>query len=244
MTLKSFLIGMLASFGMAWMFVIAVPTAKMSQLAPVKMNAEEDAEFYQHRTSGRIRNGAEIYASNGCYACHTQLIRPTYLGRQIWRSDTAGVVNIQESVDTRRETSRDDYNGEAYAQIGLMRMGPDLSNFGYRAEAYAAQAGITAEQWVAEHLYNPRNSKIRLGKDGEILDMGWSNCPSQPQMFEEAPMNGQGDSLALASKTDDGQQIIPAEQARVLTSYLLSLKRDDTMPESMNYSPKKTKEDK
>ena len=131
---------MLASFGAAWMFVIAIPTAKMASLEPIKMNAEEDAEYYQRKHSGRSLNGAAIYAANGCYACHTQLIRPTTLGRQIWRDDAAGVVNIQEGIDTRRETSPHDYAGEKYAQIGLTRMGPDLSNFGYRAEAYAKLA--------------------------------------------------------------------------------------------------------
>ncbi len=242
MTLKTFLIGMLASFGLAWMFMIAIPVAKMGELPPVKMNDEEDAAYYQRKTSGRILNGAKIYASNGCYTCHSQLIRPTYLGHQIWRDDIAGVVN--EDGDTRRETSVYDYTGEKYAQIGLMRMGPDLSNFGHRAEAYAAKLGISAEQWIAAHLHNPRSNELRRGAQGEKIDMTWSNCPSQPQMFDEKEPIGQGDSLALAGKTASGQQVVPGEQARVLASYLLSLKRDDALPTSMDYSPKQPQESK
>jgi cytochrome c oxidase cbb3-type subunit 2 len=242
MTFKTFLIGMLASFGLAWMFMIAIPVAKMGALPPVKMNAEEDAVYYQRNTSGRILNGAEIYASNGCYTCHSQLIRPTYLGHQIWRDNIAGVVN--EDGDTRRETSVNDYAGEKYAQIGLMRMGPDLSNFGYRAETYAAKLGITAEQWIVTHLYNPRSNQLRRGAQGEKIDMTWSNCPSQHHMFDEVDLNGQGNSLALAQKTPSGQEIVPAEQARVLASYLISLKRDDAMPTSMDHSPKPQEESK
>ncbi|MBT8037102.1 MAG: cbb3-type cytochrome c oxidase subunit II [Verrucomicrobiae bacterium] len=242
MTLKTFLIGMLASFAVAWMFMIAIPVAKMGALPPVKMSAEEDAAYYQRQTSGRILNGAEIYASNGCYTCHSQLIRPTYLGHQIWRNDIAGVVN--EDGDTRRETSVNDFDGEQYAQIGLTRMGPDLSNFGHRAEAYAAKLGISAEQWIVEHLHNPRNSELRRGEQGEKIDMTWSNCPSQPQMFDAKDINGQGTHLALSQKTDTGQQIVPAEQARVLASYLISLKRDDAMPESMDHSPEPNDEGK
>jgi cytochrome c oxidase cbb3-type subunit 2 len=102
MTLKSFLIGMLASFGLAWMCIIAIPVAKMASLPAVKMSSEEDAEYYQHQTSGRMLNGAEIYAANGCYTCHSQLIRPTYLGSQIFREDVAGVSNADG--DSRRET--------------------------------------------------------------------------------------------------------------------------------------------
>ncbi|MBT8043326.1 MAG: cbb3-type cytochrome c oxidase subunit II [Verrucomicrobiae bacterium] len=238
MTLKSFLIGMFASFGLAWMCMIAIPVAKMASLPPVKMSGEEDAEYYERKTSGRILNGAEIYASNGCYTCHSQLIRPTYLGSQIFRKDIAGVSN--EDGDTRRETHYDDYAGERYAQIGLTRMGPDLSNFGHRAEAYAAKTGMTPEQWVVAHLYNPRNNSLKLGEQGEKVDMTWSNCPSQRQMFKKKDLNGQGDSLALDIDHEAMTQIVPQEEARVLASYLLALKRDSALPESMNYAPKET----
>ena len=110
MTLKSFLLGMFVSFGLAWMFVIAIPVAKMGNLDPVKMTDEEDAAIYQRKFSGRVKNGAQIYAANGCYACHTQLIRPTYAGHQIWRDDMAGVVDT-DGNDTRRETTHYDYAG-------------------------------------------------------------------------------------------------------------------------------------
>ncbi|MGJ8677561.1 MAG: cbb3-type cytochrome c oxidase subunit II [Akkermansiaceae bacterium] len=243
MTFKSFIIGMLISFGAAWMFVIAIPTAKMGSLAPVKMSTEEDAEYYQRKLAGRMRNGSEIYSANGCYACHTQLIRPTTFGRQIWREDIAGVI-LEDGTDTRRETSPYDYTGEDYAQIGLTRTGPDLSNFGYRAEKYAAAANMSAEQWVLQHLDNPRNSSIRIGPGGEKLNMDWSNCPSQPQMFTEVKIQGQSSELAIHVDHAKGTQVVPKEQARVLANYLLSLKRDDAMPESMNYAPKKLAESK
>ena len=133
MTLKTFLLGMLASFGLAWMCLIAIPAAKMSALPHVSMNdEEEDAPLYERKTAGRVKNGAEIYAANGCYYCHTQLIRPTYIGRQIWREDVAGVITRDDKgdveSDTRRETSYYDYDGEKFAQIGHARVGPDLSN--------------------------------------------------------------------------------------------------------------------
>lgn len=240
MTLKIFLIGMFVTFGLAWMCLIAIPVAKMAERAPVKMNDDDDAPLYQHGVSGRILNGAEIYQSNGCYTCHTQLIRPTYAGSEIFRKDVAGVKN--EDGDTRRETNSDDYTGERYAQIGLMRMGPDLSNFAYRAEAYAAKVDLTAEQWVFEHLYNPRNNEMRIGQNGEKLEMSWSNCPSQPQMFEAVPANGQDGVYALSARSEDGESIRPKEGAKVLTSYLLSFKRDDVLPASLNYGPQDEEE--
>lgn len=236
MTLKTFLIGMFASFGLAWLCMIAIPVVKMGALPAVKMSSEQDAIYYQHNRSGRILNGAEIYASNGCYTCHSQLIRPTYLGSEIFRKDAAGVSNADG--DSRRETHYDDYSGEKYAQIGLTRMGPDLSNFGYRAESYGAKTGMSAEQWVIAHLHNPRNSRLQLGEQGEKIDMTWSNCPAQLQMFDQKDLNGRGDSLAVDIDTKAMTQIVPGEEARVLTSYLISLKRDSVMPASMDHSPK------
>ena len=61
-------------------------------------------------------------------------------------------------------------------------------------------------------------------------------------MFKEQPITGQGDSLAL-SQTEDGDEIVPKEDARVLISYLMSLRRDDTVPDSMDFSPKKVSEE-
>ena len=243
MTFKSFIIGMLLSFGAAWVFIIAVPTTKMANIEPVKMSSEEDAELYRKKVSGRMLEGGKLYAANGCYTCHTQLIRPTTLGRQIWREDMAGVVNVQDNIDTRRETSVNDFTGEDYAQIGLTRMGPDLSNFGYRAKKYGDAVGMTAEQWVLAHLYNPRNSDIRLGEGGEKINLDWSNCSAQKQMFKKVPLNGRPHALAIkadCNKCDGEKQIIPTEQARLLANYLTSLKRDDAMPESMDYSPKQS----
>lgn len=224
MTLKSFLIGMLASFGLAWMCMIAIPAAKMSKLPAVRMAAaEEDSPYYERRVSGRLLNGAQVYASNGCYTCHSQLNRPTYAGTEVWIDDAAGMVD-EDGNDSRRETSVNDYEGEKYAQLGLQRVGQDLSNFGYRAERYAKEytaatkESMTAEQWLLAHLKNPRDGKLRRGEKGEVIDMSWSTCPSQPQLF------------------NDGR---PNEQADALVSYLLSMKRDDQMPDSMNYAKKK-----
>ena len=99
---------------------------------------------------------------------------------------------------------------------------------------------MTAEQWTIAHLHDPRNEKLQLGKQGEEIDMSWSNCPSQLQMFEEKDLVGQGDNLAINLNTEAMTQVVPREQARVLTDYLLTLKRDSALPESMSNAPKKT----
>ncbi|MGB0775034.1 MAG: hypothetical protein ACPG32_00830 [Akkermansiaceae bacterium] len=224
MTLKSFMIGMIASFGLAWVFIIAVPVAKLSALEPVKMNEDEDAPYYQHNYAGRVENGASIYAANGCAQCHSQLIRPEYAGQQLWKKDAAGIYIKDDAIDTRRETSFYDYEGEKYAHIGRTRMGQDLMNVGYRAETYAAAYSkatgetMSAEQWLMEHLKNPRNNELQRGNSGQSQEMAWSNCPAQHQMFNDAGH--------------------PTYQAKALVSYLMSMKHDDAMPASMDYAPK------
>lgn len=245
MTFKTFLIGMFASFGLAWICLIAIPVASMGERAPVKMNQDDDAPLYQRGVSGRLLSGAELYQSNGCYTCHSQLIRPTYAGQQIFRKQSvAGQFHVNkgendpiDDIDNRRETSYNDFDGEKYAQIGLTRMGPDLSNFAYRAEAYGAKVGLTAEQWIFEHLYNPRNNDIRLGSQKEKLDMSWSTCPSQRQMFETVDAVGQKGGFALSASADD-ELVLPKQDARVLAEYLLSFKRDDQLPVSLDHGPK------
>lgn len=251
MTLKTFIIGMFVSFGLAWMCMIAIPVAVTGAGATVKMSDDEDAAYYQHKSSGRLLNGAEIYNGNGCYTCHSQLIRPTYAGQQIFRKESVagryyksqGKDDPKEEIDTRRETSFDDYAGLKYAPIGLMRVGPDLSNLAYRVEDYATTVGMTPEKWLFEHLYDPRNEELRRGSNGEKINMVWSNCPSQKHMFKRVAKNGQGNSFAISKPCGkkhkkNNKVTIPDEEARVLVSYLLSFKRDDTQPDSLNYGKK------
>ena len=79
--------------------------------------------FYPKRT-GRVANGALVYAENGCYLCHTQLVRPTYAGNDLYRPDWGGLKADPDRGDTRRETNAYDFAGEKFAQIGVSRRGP------------------------------------------------------------------------------------------------------------------------
>jgi cytochrome c oxidase cbb3-type subunit 2 len=156
--------------------------------------------------------------------CHTQLIRPTYAGSEIWRDDWAGVKASADQAESRRETTVYDFNGESFAQIGLNRSGPDLSNIGRRVETYLQDSEGTSEEWFLMHLYNPR-----AGYEY------WSACPSGPQFFVERKKNGQGSPEALPVQARDGMEILPNAQARALASYLISLQKDDQVPYSLNY---------
>ena len=137
MTFRSFAFGLTASFGLAWLAVVIVPFFLMRTPKPVAFDEVADGKegIYHPKRAGRVINGAEVYSANGCYHCHTQLIRPTYAGNDLGRPDWAGLKGDEARGDTRRESNVFDYQGESFAQIGLNRLGPDLSNLGRRVEA-------------------------------------------------------------------------------------------------------------
>ena len=235
MTLKTFLTGLVVSFGVPWVLIIIVPSLAMNEIDPIPFNESEDGRegFYRPLRNGRITDGAKVYGANGCYICHTQVIRPTYAGSDVWRDDWAGLKATQDNpVDSRRETNAFDYQGESFAHIGLTRTGPDLSNVGLRIEAHAVEQGVSPEAWIYQHLYNPRS-----------YGRYWSVCAPQKHLFSVGRPKGQGSNNALPELTEDGEQIVPKAEAEALVSYLLSMKKNDLVPYSMNYRGDKKRAD-
>lgn len=232
MSFRTFILGLSASFGIAWLAIIVVPFIKMRNLAPIELNEATDGAtgiFFPKRT-GRVADGAQVYTENGCYLCHTQLVRPTYAGNDLYRPDWGGLKTDADRGDTRRETNAYDFFGEKFAQIGVARMGPDLSNLGRRVETiYAKDASPT--QWLFAHLYNPRQSP----------DHYQSTCPSFRFLFEEKAVKGQRSQDALSFVGTEDTEIVPTPEAKALVSYLLSLKKDQAVPAVLNFSPDKGK---
>ena len=254
MTFRQFAIGLTASFGLAWLAMVVVPFFKLRNPSPVSFEEGVDAQegIYHPKRAGRVANGANIYAANGCYQCHTQVVRPTYAGNDLGRPDFGGLKADPDRGDTRRESNAFDYIGLDYAQIGVTRLGPDLMNFGIRIseekrleikeerEQLAARTGGEAESvkqgeaegrartYVYKHLYNPRLFP-------ELKD--WSSCPSFSFLFETRKITGQKSEAALDVPTEDGYEVVPGDKARALVDYLMSLKHDDPVPASMNYAP-------
>lgn len=230
MSFRIFLLGLSASFGIAWLAVVVVPYFKMRDLAPITLTEATDGAtgvFYPKR-AGRIADGAEVYAGNGCYLCHTQVVRPTYAGNDLYRPDWGGSKSDPNRGDTRRETNAYDFFGEEFAQIGVMRMGPDLSNLGRRVESDYA-AGGDAAAWLYAHLYNPR----------DIPQLWKSTCPPHPFLFVKREIKGSPSADAIQGDAGDGYELIPGSDAKALVSYLLSLKKDQKAPAALDFAPAK-----
>ena len=230
MSFRTFILGLSASFGVAWLAIVVVPFIKMRNLAPVILDEATDGAtgiFYPKRT-GRIINGAQVYAENGCYLCHTQVVRPTYAGNDLYRPDWGGLKNDAERGDTRRETNAYDFFGEKFAQIGVSRMGPDLSNLARRVEASYPTG---ASKWLYAHLYNPRAEPLR-----------WkSTCPSLRFLFDVRKIVGNPSDDAIHLNGREDVEMVPNAEARALVSYLLSLKKDQKVPAALDFGPPKEK---
>ena len=227
MKFKAFILGLLVSFALPWLLAIVAPFSAMRTLEPVSYEGAEidggEGVFVSKR-AGRIDTGSDIYGAEGCYYCHTQLVRPTYAGSDLWRPDWGGLKKSADNVvDTRRETLATDYDGEKIAHIGVMRVGHDLSNLGRRLEFHLKDSTLTPADWLYLHLYNPRDTQpYRIGSQ-DIKEN--STCPSKGGLFTQISANLAGaDALDVAAPA--GQAIVPTDRARALVSYLISLKKD------------------
>ncbi|MEI8037723.1 MAG: cbb3-type cytochrome c oxidase subunit II [Verrucomicrobiota bacterium] len=234
MSLRTFILGLCASFGAAWLAIIVIPFFKMRDLAPVALVPATDAAagaagvFFPKR-SGRVADGARVYAENGCYLCHTQMVRPTYAGNDLYRPDWGGLKADADRGDTRRETNAYDFIGENFAQLGVTRTGPDLSNVGRRVEALDA-AGEDPAAWLYGHLFNPRDNP----------QLWQSTCPPHPFLFERREIKGSPSADALKVDAGANHEWVPDSDAKALVSYLLSLKKDQPLPAALNFAPKKS----
>jgi len=231
MSLRHFIIGLSVSFGLAWLAVVVIPFVKMRNLAPIALNEEEpDVKYFPKRT-GRVTNGAEVYAANGCYNCHTQVIRPTYAGNDLFRADWGGLKGDPDRGDTRRETNAYDFLGESFAHIGVNRVGPDLSNIGRRVEAIYAPENPA--RWLYAHLFNPRYE----------ADREKSTCPSFRYMFDEKEIGAglSNDAVTFSDGKSPGTEtteFLPNSDAKALVSYLLALKKDQPVATSIDFKKK------
>ena len=114
-----------------------------------------------------------------------------------------------------RYTVAQDYLRDQPVQWGSQRVGPDLANVGAR---------LPDANWHLIHLYNPRTT------------VKGSPMPRYGFLFEKRPVRGAKSPEALQFPEgfgpEPGHEIVPAEEARALVAYLLSLKYDTALFEA------------
>jgi cytochrome c oxidase cbb3-type subunit 2 len=151
---------------------------------------------------GLAAAGQRVYAANGCVACHSQQVR-------------SGASDVEKKLGPRPTVARD-YLREQPAALGRLRIGPDLTNVGLR---------ITDANELHRHLFAP------------TMIVRGSNMPSFRYLYKVRKISGQPSALAVQGLTapyapEDGYEVVPTDEARALVVYLLSLKRNYTLPEA------------
>lgn len=243
MKVQTFFTGLIATFGTAWVLVIAYPFFALKDQQAIEWEDKDGNPRQYSPTGPHSWLGAEVYRQENCQTCHTRVIRNSTAGSEVFR-DWAGHKYYDEDnnliADTRRESHPLDYRDKRYASMGSGRTGPDLINYGVRIEAEVARANkanqaaieagelkpFTAEELVYLHLYNPRKDVTA----SEQKD--WSNCPSNRHLFETKPAAGQGSIRALPIRTKAGRQIVPSSKAKALMNFLINSKHDQLLPKS------------
>lgn len=141
------------SFLLPWLFLIVIPFIGVSNAQQVAYGEDEEIEggVLAYPNMASLRHGAsdygrQVYAAEGCSYCHTQMIRPTYAGPDMWRPGWGGREEGEGGF--ARETHPMDYITEEFAPLGYQRIGQDLSNVGHR---------ITSRELMHRHLSDPKS---------------------------------------------------------------------------------------
>lgn len=197
--LSSLFVSIVFIFVSAWLgFVV------YSYLELGRMKSFEGSDgLLPPQLSGRTILGAQVYAANGCVACHSQQVRQTSMTH----------ADIERNWGKRPLVARD-YLREKTPFLGMMRIGPDLSNVGAR---------LPKSSWHYQHLYEPAT----VVKD--------SLMPSYRYLFKMQKIQGEPSSEAVPLSgpyaPKEGYEVVPTEDAKNLVAYLLSLQHDYTLPE-------------
>src|SRR5262249_28284459 len=128
--LQPLFLGIFGIFGLSWLGMTVVPNLQIGSLNP--QSDEEGTDIYPQPLSGMAARGAQVYAANGCFYCHSQQVRPDY-----------GGSDLDRKWGDRRSAPRD-YIFEPVVFLGTMRMGPDLANVWHRPAVQEAGAATPA----------------------------------------------------------------------------------------------------
>jgi len=127
--LQPLFLGIFGIFAFSWLGMTVVPNFQIGSLNP--QSDEEGTDIYPQPPSGMVTHGAQVYAANGCFYCHSQQVRPEY-----------GGSDIERKWGDRRSAPRD-YIFEPVVFLGKMRNGPDLANIGHRPEMQESGAAAS-----------------------------------------------------------------------------------------------------
>ncbi|MFN0069588.1 MAG: cbb3-type cytochrome c oxidase subunit II [Limisphaerales bacterium] len=203
-------LGVFVAMALSWWGVVAAPRLQLADATTVVPKAT--GAPYPPNRPGLAQQGAELFRSEGCYACHSQMVRPEGHGADIARGWGA------------RRSVAQDYLRDNPALPGSIRVGPDLHNLGVRLHAGDTNLEPAMVRQQLLHLYHPHTVMPR------------SVMPAYPYLFETRPVRGEGSHDALTLPTPfappAGHEVVPRPEAHALVAYLLSLRHDVSLREA------------
>jgi len=219
---RTFVLKLIAAFALPWLMLVIVPSISYQGVQPLKYDKDKGDELDSAYSFPLVpvtnHQGENIYAAEGCVQCHSQMIRPPSFALDGWRQGWGQDQSVRPAEPARASEMRD-YLGEKHSFLGVIRVGPDLANAGYRFE--------TRTQ-VHMHLYAPRPT----------VENSWSVMPSYRHLYTVRKIQGQGAATALPLagtkyEPQEGYEVVPTQEAEQLVSYVLSLKKDYPTPGSI-----------
>lgn len=201
-----FFFGLFFALALSWAGLVLGTNAQLGDLSPHYDDLE--GKSFPERANGLAARGGLVYKDLGCASCHTQQVR-----RADYGADQARGWGDRQSVAR-------DYVYQNPPLLGTSRTGPDLANYGSRAEA----AGKSLAEVLAD-LYN--------GSEG---------MPAYRFLFETRKIVGEPSAKALAGVAPAGYELVPTERAETLAAYLLSLKQTYAFAEAAPYEADDSKE--
>ena len=212
MNFRSFILGLAAAFALPWLLLIVLPAIQYQSLTRVAYDKDKDGVEGFYPPAVVNGQGQLIYIQEGCNQCHTQMIRPVQLGLDGWVKGWGQDQESRPATAIRSNTLRD-YLGEKFAPLGVQRIGPDLTNYGWRAPA----ASVLHKKLYAPHSLHD-----------------WSTMPAYKHLYKlqkiQGPVSERALKLTGKFAPPDGYEVVPTAEADRLVEYLLSLKKDFPVP--------------
>lgn len=216
--------GIIGSFALSCYALVLLPKQQLGGLQPQTVEDEGKITEIYPINNVAVEKGRAVYASEGCFYCHSQQVR-----------DEQNGTDLERGWGVRRTVARD-YIFENTPFLGSNRVGPDLANVGsakWRNEPVDENPQYKPAKrdaaWQLLHLYAPR-TVIKV-----------SNMPPYRYLFETKKISGQrsADALALigADAPKPGYEVVPKPEAKALVAYLLSLDKSHPLKDGKGAAP-------
>ena len=180
---------------------------------------------------GAVALGRAEYQKLGCIYCHTQQVRP----RELF---APGKGDIDARDFAPRHTVARDYVTQDRVFLGTMRTGPDLANIGNRKKAAFIKVKdadgkevetnmVASSDWHMLHMYDPQ------------LTSPGSNMAPFPFLYKKVVADTKparaldlDEKYRAAHGIAPNEYIVPTERVDNLIAYLMTLKVEQSLPES------------